>query len=63
MKVIINQSVMHLDLSSGLAFNIPSWVMHAEHNTSGTFLCYFPQDLCVTLVTQVAIITVTIMLT
>jgi hypothetical protein len=32
---------MHLDLSIDLVFNITSWVMLAEHNNFGTFLCYF----------------------
>jgi len=32
---------MHLDLSIGLVFNVTSWVMHAEQNTSSTYLCYF----------------------
>jgi len=54
---------MYLDLYIGLVFNVTSWVMHVEHNTSSTFLCFFFQGLCVTLITQVTIVTVTIMLT
>lgn len=32
---------MHLNLSIGLVFNITSWVINVEHNTPGTYLCYF----------------------
>lgn len=37
---------IHLDLSIGLVFNVTSWVIHVEHNTSSTFLYYFSKALC-----------------